>query len=66
MSARDIAPGGYVRTFYGCNIYRATHGRHMGIRYEAYSPVAGRELCADTLEGMRDIIRYYHRRERAS
>lgn len=46
-----------VRTYYGHNIYRETRHNSMGLRWWAI--VNGRNLRADTLAGMRELIRHY-------
>lgn len=54
MTARTVAPGGLVTTYYGRNIYRAT-ANSAGMRYETYA--GGRFHRADTLAGIRETIR---------
>jgi hypothetical protein len=45
-------------TYYGVNVYPC--GRNnSGLRWEAY---CGRNLRADTKDGMRDLIRHYRLR----
>lgn len=51
---QTTAPGGFLREYYGCNIYRAT-ANSAGLRYEAYA--GGRFVRADTLAGIRELIR---------
>lgn len=46
-----------VRTYRGCNIYRRTGVVLNGLRWESY--VGGRFVYADTLAGIRELIRHY-------
>lgn len=51
---RTAAPA--VRTYYGAHIHRASPNG-SGIRWETYA--GGRFLRADTLSGIRELIRHY-------
>jgi len=46
-----------VRTYYGHHIYRETTYNSAGLRW--WAMVNGRTLRADTLAGMRELIRHY-------
>lgn len=46
-----------VRTYYGVNIYPETVPNPAGIRW--WARVGNQCLRADTLEGMRELIRHY-------
>jgi hypothetical protein len=46
-----------TRTYYGTHIYR-TSPNSMGLRWEAY--VNGRFWRADTLAGIKSVIRHHH------
>ena len=50
------------RTYYSVNIYRAGYNS-SGIRYTAVTTY-GMALRADTLVGMRELIRHYERNAR--
>lgn len=53
----DTLPGGLITTYRGEHITRASRNA-MGLKYESYA--GGRFLRADTLAGIRELIRDAH------